>query len=93
MIWLRLWYLSIFSTYSFCNDEGTGTILSLTSKVSFTPFEKRPRMFLHTRPVTIVWESSAGALGVAEAEARIQESMPWPTRGVSYSEKSYAYTV
>ena len=65
---------------------GTGTSLSLTSKVSFIPFEKRPRIFLHTRPVIIVLDWWAGAVGVDEAEARTQESIPWPTSGVSYSE-------
>jgi hypothetical protein len=70
-------YTAIFCKNSFFDLVGTGTNLSLTSSVSFIPFdEKRPRIFLQTRPVIIVCDWLAGALGVGDADARTQDNIP-----------------
>jgi len=77
---------SMLARYSVCKHIGTGTSLSLTSNVSLTPSAKSPNKFLQTRPVTIVSDSKAVEEGVELAAARHLDSIPCPTRGVSYSE-------
>lgn len=86
MVLLISLYFSIVLTYSPCNIVGTGTSLSLTSRVSFTPFVKMPRIFLQTRPVISCLDWFAGASSVGEAVESALDSIPCPTRGLSYSE-------
>ena len=69
-------YFFMLSIYSLCRHVGTGTRRSFTSNVSWELLEKSPRMFLQTRPVTIVLDWCAGADGVDEDEANVHESIP-----------------
>jgi hypothetical protein len=67
----------MFCRNSLFDRVGTGTSFNLTSNVSFIPpDEKRPKMFLHTRPVIMVLDWLAGATGVGDADARTHDSIP-----------------
>lgn len=79
-------YFSIALRYSPCTRLGTGTSRNLTSRVSLTPLLKIPKMFLQTRPVMSFWDCWAGASGVGADAASARDSIPCPTRGLSYSE-------